>query len=268
MTVNDATVSIVIPTGNFVRTIRGHETCLIRNCIESILMLSTTQNFEIIVVEDKDCVADFPPAISNLKDPRISRLITTGPFNFARKCNYGFLASTSEFIIFLNDDTEVISPRWIEELTNFFADPTVAVSGPLLLLEDERIQSAGLCNNPAPYNYGCGESRAEFESRSQHLHPREVFGVTGACLTIRRNVYEEVGGMSTLFPNNFNDIDLCFKVRQHGYRIMWTPNSILWHYESMSRNPSVLEEESQLLRSRWGRLFGKDPYTPPITDTE
>ena len=101
----------------------------------------------------------------------------------------------------------------------------------------------------------------EFEKSTGHLVTRNIAGVTGACIALRREVYAGVGGMSNQFPNNFNDIDLCFKVLQLGYRIVWTPSAQLWHFESSSRDSTVTLDESQRIRSRWGRFFGQDPYT-------
>lgn len=258
---NNPIVSIVIPTAYFYREVRGSNICLVHNCVRSIINSTSVYNVEIIVVED----AGTNPR-SELMDTfdhvSIRHVEYDKPFNFAEKCNIGFLESSAPNVIFLNDDIEVKSSNWINTLVELLQEPDVGICGPLLLFEDGRIQSAGICNNPAPHNYGAGLTPDEFHEITQHLVTRDVAGVTGACIALRREIFAEVGGMCTQFPNNFNDIDLCFKVLQKGYRIVWTPHAQLWHFESSTRNSTVTEDESKRIRSRWGRFFGQDGFTP------
>jgi GT2 family glycosyltransferase len=261
---NASMVSLVIPTAYFYRKVRGSEICLIHNCVESLIKSSSIDNIEIVVVEDMEIKPE-AKFFDKFEFVRIKRIKCEGSFNFADKCNLGFLESSASYVVFLNDDVEAISPNWLETITEILQQPDVGICGPLLLFENGRIQSAGICNNPAPHNYGSGLSPEEFEETTSHFVTRNVAGVTGACLALRREVYTEVGGMSNQFPNNFNDIDLCFKVLQQGYRIVWTPDARLWHFESSSRDSTVTNDESQRIRSRWGRFFGKDPYTPTGT---
>ena len=257
----DPLVSIVIPTGTKTRNTDGSSIVLVEQCVKSILKTSTYENYEILLVQDQTKIVS-DALLRWEEDPRITVIPYSKAFNFADKCNLGFVHSRGDFVIFLNDDTKVISSDWIETLIGHLQDMGVGASAPTLLFEDGRVQSASICNNPAPHDHGAGQSIAEFSSHSLNQIAREVSGVTGACIAIRRAVYSEVGGMSVQFPNNFNDIDLCFKLLHKSYRIIWTPFAQLTHFEAQSRNPNVAEHESQLLRSRWGRFFNNDKFTP------
>ena len=92
----------------------------------------------------------------------------------------------------------------------------------------------------------------------------ERTGITAACAAIRREVYDEVGGLSTTFPRSFNDVDLGFKLINHGYRIIWTPFAVLYHFESLTRDPKVTEEEVDALFDRWGVMMEHEPYAKGI----
>lgn len=258
---HDPLVSIVIPTGCQTRHISGNNVLLVDQCVNSILNNSTYSNYEIVIIQDQTkIISDELLHWSN--DQQVRVIPYSKEFNFADKCNVGFVQSKGDFVIFLNDDTTVLSPDWIETLIGHLQDVGVGLVGPTLLFEDGRVQSASLCNNPAPHNYGSGQSTEEFSALPHNRIAREVSGVTGACMAIRRDVYSEIGGMSTEFPNNFNDIDLCFKLLYKSYRIIWTPFAQLTHFEAQTRDPNVSEFESRLLRSRWGRFFNNDKFTP------
>ena len=130
--------------------------------------------------------------------------------------------------------------------------------GPLLILEDGSIQSAGHYNNPTPHNFRNGSSADSPGEFGILAIARECEGITGACALIRRAAYDEVGGMSLIFPRAFNDVDLCYKLIDAGYRIIWTPHTRLYHFETASRPPDLDSSEVQLLNARWQRKFGAD----------
>ena len=171
------------------------------------------------------------------------------------------LCSKGEIVILLNDDTEIISPTWIETLVGLLEDRAVGMVGPMTLLDDGRIQSAGHGNNPSPHNLGAGEPSDSPGPFGERLITREVSGVTGACLAMKQVDYLRLGGMSPTFPHSFNDVDLAFKVLGEGLRILWTPVARIWHFESLSRDPRVREEEFDNINARWGMHFGEDRYT-------
>jgi len=136
----------------------------------------------------------------------------------------------------------------------------VGMVGPMLLLEDRRIQSASHCNNPRPHNFRTGVSSFQTGEFGVLAVARECSGVTGAAAMIRRDVFNEVGGLSLQFPNCFNDVDLGFKILNAGYRIIWTPHARLYHFESASRNSTVDKKELEMIKGRWGQLFDDDRF--------
>ena len=139
-------------------------------------------------------------------------------------------------------------------------EPDVGMVGPLLLLEDGRIQSASHSNTPSPHNFRNGHSANRGGEFGALTIARECSGVTGAVALMRRNVYQEVGGLSVQFPNSFNDVDLAFKTLEAGYRIIWTPHAKLYHFESVSRGVTVDERDLHRLMTRWGRFLDNDEY--------
>jgi glycosyltransferase involved in cell wall biosynthesis len=250
-------VSIVIPTRGDSKLIRASRRSLVLRCVDSILAnRHSYANFELIIVADTSTPFE---VISELEKKQATRVVPYDkPFNFSDKCNVGFLHSKGDVIVLLNDDTEVITVDWLATLVALAITPDVGVVGPMLLLEDGRIQSAGHSNTPSPHNFRSGHSANQPGEFGILAVARECSGVTGAAMAIRREVYIEAGGMSVSFANCFNDVDFCFKVLELGYRIIWTPHSRLFHYESITRTPDVAEMELCLLYRRWGRFFDAD----------
>jgi len=255
-------VSIIIPTRGDRKRVWGVTTCLVVNAVESIIKNSTYSNFEILVINDVHPDGTSFHQFNLPSDTRVRIVSYDKPFNFSEKCNVGFFASNGEVVIMLNDDTQVITPDWIEQMIGHFDDPEVAMVGPMLLLEDGRIQSAGHTNILSPHHLGAGESPESPGKWGSYSVSRNVSGITGACSAIRRSMYLELGGFSLDFPVNFNDVDFCFKVLDAGYRIVWTPMARLYHFESMTRVKHVSAEEVEALEKRWKRYFGVDVYTP------
>lgn len=257
---HDKKVSIIIPTRGDEKRVWGINTCLVANAISSVLEKSTFSNFEIIVVHDR--VGAVSQDLQNLLlDDRVSLVWYDKPFDFSDKCNIGVVHSDGDIVVLLNDDTEIDSPDWLEVLVGFLEDDNVAMVGPLTVLEDGRIQSAGHGNNTLPHNLGAGDLIDSPGYFGERLISREISGVTGACLAMRRTCYDDLGGMSTTLPHSFNDVDLAFKALNAGYRIIWTPLARIWHFESLSRDPRVRSEELEQLTNRWETYFNKDSYT-------
>jgi GT2 family glycosyltransferase len=248
-------VSIIIPSGAFTKAIRGQESVLVVNSIESILAKTTYPNFEIVVVLDVNDRCRDPQLRKDLSLPKVRVVEFTGEFDFAAKCNLGAVEASGEILLFLNDDTEVISAEWLEVLVGHLTDSGVGMVGPRLLFEDGSIQSAGHANDPSPHSYGIGADPSdpgEFGSLAIAL---ERSGLTGACFALSKDLYFEVGGMSSKYPHCFNDVDLCCKILELGYRIIWTPFVDLYHFESVSRDPTPRDEEVRAIYDRWGGIL-------------
>jgi len=251
-------VSIIIPTCGTFKTVFGEHVCLVVNAVQSILQSTNYPDYEIVVVIDAASPEESWHGLRSLSDGRIRLYRYDLPVNFAAKCNFGAAVSSGEYLLMLNDDTMVIDPNWLKVLAGYLEEPDVAMVGPMLLLEGGNIQSAGHCNNPAPHNFCSG-----FDAESPGIFgmlavARECEGVTGACALIRREAYDEVGGMSLVFPRAFNDVDLGYKLLNAGYRIIWTPHTRLYHFETASRPVNVESSELQALGERWQRRFGAD----------
>ena len=253
-------ISIVIPTCGTSKSLFGVDTCLVLNAVKSIKRKTSYQNFEIIVVVDSDTSEE---VIAELKQasPRYLKIVHYDEeFNFSDKCNLGVVNSDAPFFVLLNDNTEIISNDWLEIMLSYLQEPDVAMVGPMLLLEDGRVQSAGLSHTPLPHNFYNGQSSNQIGEVGILKLARECSGVSGACVMIRRTTYFEVGGLSNIFPLSCNDVDLSLKLLDRGYRIIWTPFVRLFHFESTPRPKISTPEEIELITNRWGNRIYSDEY--------
>ena len=252
-------VSIIMPSRGDVKIVWGKSRCLPEAAIRSILDVTNYSDFEIILVLDEPHVA--PPSLLEIcQDNQVKVLNFTKPFNFSEKCNEGFLVATGEIILLLNDDIEIIDPEWLNTLVNLLEDQSVGMVGPLLLLEDGRIQSAGHGMSPTPHNLLAGASLGDPQLRKLLSTTRNTSGVTAACVAIRADLYEEMGGMTLDLPIDFNDVDFGLKLLESGYRILWTPETRVYHFESLTREVTLGPNDEHHLRRRWARYFVNDPY--------
>jgi len=257
-------VSILIPTRGTHRLVHGRDIDLVSNCVRSIVEHSTYQNWELI------CVADLPTPESTLDElrslagDRLRVVPFPRPFNFSDKINVGAIEAEGDFLLLLNDDTEVIAPSWIESMVMFGLDPGVGSVGGRLRFADGRIQHVAIVGrNGCPYHpfYGFPpDFRGHFSSVEV---PGDYLALTGACLLVRRSTFFEVGGFSPLFPYNFNDVDFCLKLHHAGLRNVYSPGAELYHYESSTRPPVVEQPEIELMQSRWGSVMWDDPFYNP-----
>ena len=257
-------VSIIIPTCGTEGVIWGARNVFVENLVASVSASSTYPDYEVVIVYDR---GTDPVMLRRVQDMGLNcRLVEYAkPFNFSEKCNIGAVESTGDVLIFLNDDMEVISPDWIETLVAMGEDPTVGAVGPLLLFDNYLVQSAGHhAIGPAHFARGMSPKSPAAGGWPLVLN-REVSGLTGACLAIRREVYFQVGGFSEQLPLNYNDVDLGYKIQADGLRLLWTPDVALFHFESKSRETEVSDEEKDFVRRLWGRFisgYSKEPFVP------
>lgn len=258
-------VSIVICT-------RDNES-LPRTAIESIRDKTTYPDYEIVVLDNgsRDAATiDYLASISVRPDITVIR--DDSPFNYSRLNNTAVRHTRGQVLCLLNDDIEVLTPEWLEEMASFAVQPHVGAVGARLWYPDGTLQHGGVI-------IGIG-------GVAGHAHPRlprnqagyfsrgvlqqELSAVTGACLMVRRDVFDEVGGLDEKIAVAFNDVDLCLRLRAAGYRNIWTPFAELIHHESASRgyedNPEKIarfQREVLFMEDRWGAVLDSDPYYNP-----
>lgn len=267
-------VSIVVPTGGFVRQVYGWPVKLVVNTVRSIIERSTYENVEILAVID-DVVDDGTRA--ELVDLGVRLVPFPREFSFSQKINVGAVHARGDYLLLLNDDVEVLPEHWrdtwpslegrsswIEAMLLYALDQGVGAVGAKLYFADTRLQHVGLaCTGAGPGHIYRGFPRDFGGPFNNARLPANYLALTGACLMTRRDAFENVGGFSQDFPINFNDVDYCFKLYRSGYRNVFTPDAELLHFESSSRVPHVLPEELQDLRRRWLDLLEHDPYYNP-----
>jgi GT2 family glycosyltransferase len=257
-------VSVVIPTAGQEREVRYQQISLVSNCVRSIVADSSYENYEILVVADTDTPAAAIEAMREQADDRLRLVEFDRPFNFSAKINAGAVRSKGEYLLLLNDDIEVATPNWIERMVMYAALPGVGAVGGRLLLEDGRLQHAGVGFEEGlpghPY-YGFPSGGPGYANAVKVA--RNLLAVTGACLMTPKALFEKVGGLSTELPVNYNDVDYCLKLREEGQRIVYDPDVVMYHFESSSRSSDVDEWEKDALRARWMGTTVPDPYSNP-----
>jgi glycosyltransferase involved in cell wall biosynthesis len=265
-------VSIIIPTRN------GFE--LLNRCLESIDKKTIYRKYEVLVVDNQSDDPNLLEYLAQLeRDRRIRILRYDAPFNYAAVNNFAVQNAEGEIVALLNNDLEVIAPDWLEEMVSYATQPDIGAVGAMLYYPNDTIQHAGVVlgiGSPAPGVAAHVYKKCPRGFRGQSsraLLCQNISAVTAACLVVRRRVFEEVGGLDDKnLPIAFNDIDFCLRIRESGYRNLWTPYAELYHYESASRGyentPAKrdrFEKEKQYMKQRWGNLLVNDPaYNPNL----
>lgn len=259
-------VSIVIPSG-------GKIDVLQRN-LKTLFDRTTYTNYEIVVIDNSkgDVIAGYVQDLHKTGRPVRIVDMRGQPFNFSRLNNVAVKTISNPLLLFLNDDTQAITPDWLTALVEQATRPQVGAVGAKLLYPDDRIQHAGVAMGLAGQ---CGHCFKGLRSDQRHYFDfpdiiRNVSAVTGACLMTRAEVFRKVGGFDeTLFPVAYNDIDLCLKIGKAGYRVIYTPHALLYHYEAFSKSRQDLDPqpaEALGLKSRWAEIIASDPfYNPNLT---
>ncbi len=256
-------VAVIVPTRGTSAEVFGSERVLVVEAVRSLVEKSTYQNFEVVVVADTPTPQSVLDTLHKIGGERLKIINYDRPFNFAEKNNLGAMSCQSDLILLLNDDTEIITAEALEIMVAMFNDPTVGVVGPMLLFEDSTIQSAGHIFSPDPTDLYRARSPETAGPQNLLRVQREVSSLIAACALIRRDVFEQVGGLCMGFPGNWNDIDFCLKVQLAGYRAVFTPHAHLFHFESKTRIAKRVEAEVAKLGARWGSVLDNDPYFNP-----
>ena len=261
-------ISVVIPN-------KDHFDDL-KRCVTSILEKSSYDNYEIIIVENNSVSDEIFRYYDELrKNYRIKILTYEGEFNYSRINNLGVSKADGEYVILLNNDTQVITLDWMEELLMYAQRKDVGAVGAKLYYEDRTIQHAGVV-------IGLGAHRTaghtHYRVSSNNLgymgrlcYTQNVTAVTGACLMVKKEIYDKLGGLDESFAVSLNDVDFCLRVREAGYLNVFTPFAELYHFESISRGlddkgaaAQRYNEESERFRKKWRKMLDAgDPYYNP-----
>lgn len=230
--VPDARVSIVIPFRDRPE--------LLRNCLRS-LRWSTLRNFEVLLVDNGSEDPRTARLLARMSAKQDVRLVTRpGAFNFSLLCNAGAAAATGEYLVFLNNDTEVLTFSWLERMLALAAAPGVGAVGATLLYPDHTIQHAGLLpRSDGMWVHPHRGEPADAPGGGELRQVRRVPAITAACMMIRRDLFNEVGGFDECLPLTLNDVDLCRRLRERGKLVLVTPRARLLHYEGLSRGYTI-----------------------------
>jgi GT2 family glycosyltransferase len=253
-------VSLVIPTMGQSAVIHGESRFLVVDAVRSALDRTDHEDVEVVVVHDIPTPVGVLEALREIAGDRLVLVPFDAPFNFSTKMNVGVSHASGDRIVFLNDDVEAISQGWLEQLVAPLDEPDVGLTGSKLYYADQTVQHAGHAYFNAGYHHPFRfRTRDEAGPFGELLVSREVTGVTAACAAMRRDTYFDIGGFTESLPENFNDVDLCYKVASAGLRTLFIANSELYHYESQTRVAEVAERERLAVVSRWGTP-GEDAY--------
>ena len=256
-------VSIIIPTKNNLGAIK--------RCIESIQKKTKYKNIEIIIVDnasDKKEVTDYYKSLS------VKILTYTENFNFSKINNFAVEHSTGDLLLFLNDDTKVLDPFWLDEIVSICLQKDVGAVGPKLIFPDGGIQHAGMLF----LKTGAGFHPAMRQNKNSDVYHntinvmKDCSAVTGACLLTTKKIFKQVGGFDNQFDIYYGDSDLCLKIQDAGYRIVYTPFTELlhegstsisyWHFGALFFDV----ENHQTFIKKWSKLSNGDPYYNPNLD--
>lgn len=262
-------VSVIIPTRDRADMLGG--------CVEGLLHRTDYGPIEVLIADNGSVEARTHELFATLtRDARVRILPMPGPFNYSRLNNRAVAEARGEVLLLLNNDTEVIEPGWLREMVSHAVRPEIGAVGCKLLYSNGGLQHAGVIlgigwpGGIAGHHFAgaSGEAAGPFGLLAL---ARSASAVTAACLAVRKRLFEEVGGLDEEnLPVAFNDVDFCLRIRERGYRNLWTPFAVLYHHESVSRGSDLHGEAAQRLlreraymRRRWGEALDNDPYWNP-----
>lgn len=259
-------VSILIPNKDSIK--------LLKNCINSILKLTTYSNYEIVIIENNSedpKTFDYYDVIQKLDKVKVITYPEKG-FNYSKIINYGVKNCDGEFVVQLNSDTELLTPNWLEKFIGYAQRKDIGAVGARLYYEDKSIQHAGIgiaiCDLAA--NLLVNTPKGAHAYFGRECTTRNVSAVTGACLFSRKSIYEEVGYMDEEnFAVAFNDVDFCLKIREKGLLIVYNPYVEFIHFESKTRGyedtpekKARFDKEANNFRTKWRKVLDAgDPYS-------
>ena len=261
-------VSIIIPTRD-----KAH---LLKTCLDSLFNKTIYENYEILIVDNGSVEAATKEFFDRQPKDKVRIIRDDSPFNYSRVNNLAVSRSKGDVICLMNNDIEILTPDWIEEMLSFVMQPDVGCVGARLWYPDGGLQHGGVISGIGGV---AGHSHKYLKKGNLGYFARAVLhqslsAVTGACLMIRKSVWEEVGGLEEQLAVAFNDVDFCLRVREAGYRNIWTPYAEMIHHESLSRGAEDTPDkqkrfiqEINLMKTRWSSALQNDfAYSPNLTN--
>lgn len=259
-------VSLIIPTRN------GHG--ILRSCIESIISKTTYKNYEIIIVDNGSDERETIDYLARLRKGKVAKVLSYPlAFNYSAINNFAVARAKGEFVGLVNNDIEVITPQWLDEMMALALLPGVGCVGAKLYYPNDTIQHAGVIVGIGGV---AGHSHKYFDRRSTGYFGRlrmvqNVTAVTGACLVVRKSIFGEARGLDERnLKIAFNDVDFCLEVRKKGYMNVWTPFAELYHHESLTRGPendpvklARFASEVKHMQKKWAGALAVDRYYSP-----
>lgn len=264
--------SIIIPTKlGTTRTINGLTIELLDQCLnaisETLSQLDSIENepysFECLLIVNEDDDLQYGQAILDKYGLHGKPIPDPGAFNFSRKCNLGAQHASGEILIFLNDDTKIITKNWILDVVSLLSDADTACVGGMLLNPDGTVQSCGdnISLNSATHYSPNPDPSSEGDPMHRYWADHETTSITGAFLACRKISFFEIGEFREVFANSFQDIDFCLRARSSGFSCVISPHIKIIHYESSTRNPAVDNATIEALRSfHQSTMAGKGQY--------
>jgi glycosyltransferase involved in cell wall biosynthesis len=258
-------VTAIIPTRNAAD--------LLKRCVET-LRLARYPSLEVLIVDNDSDESDAKAYLKAVSDEGVALVVNYhGPFNYSAINNYAVSRCSGDILVFLNNDVEAMDREWLDELVGNVNRKEVGVAGAALYYRDRTLQHGGVVLGIGGV---AGHAHKHLPWGAPGYHARgilaqEFAAVTAACMAMRRKVFEQVGGFDEVnLPVAFNDVDLCLRVREAGYAVVWTPYARLYHFESATRGDDLAPEraqrflgEQQYMRRRWGEWLAQDPYYNP-----
>lgn len=257
---SEPSVCVIMPTRGTSATVFGEEKILAAHAIESFRRISTYRNIEFLVVADTATPTDALEEIKRVGGDSLRVIEYDKPFNFAEKINIAAVQTQADYLLFMNDDTQIETTNIVEILLSYFEDESIGLVGPLLTYEDGLIQSAGHLLNPVPYDLYRGLPKKNDAAFGVLSVAREVSCVIAAFSITPRALFMEVGGFCIDFPSDYNDVDYALKLKMLGFKTIFTPHASCIHFESKTRVTDFEPQSIALLGLRWQQIIENDPY--------
>jgi glycosyltransferase involved in cell wall biosynthesis len=257
-------VSIVIPTTGAKFRVWGVTVRMIENLVANIVTTSTYDNFEIIVVDDRNAHPGYAVPFGQTDESashQISVVEVTQPKSLYEMYNIGFGHAQGETVIFMDENCQVMTPAWIEQFLGQMIDPEVSIVGPMILMDDTRIESSGISLHSTPHRLAWGKSSRDPGMWGNNAVARTVSGITDTCFAVRRSVFDELGGFSSEFLHHGADLDFCCKARDLSYRTVWTPTVRVTHFGTHHDQICADPKDLLVLNRQWKHYMDREQYS-------